>query len=343
MALAMHVADLDTSADILRKAVPKMAALDIPVTPENYAVWYEYILGCDLDLKRAIDGLLANEVPFTEDVNRGLYQNFILDDAPEIIESVQLETQLVINNLLTKIAQLGAGTQVFADSLKRTNEALQEELSAEQIQALLGQLSGDMDKVLDVNLSLQRELENLDRELSELKQEMDNLSTAALTDQLTSLRNRRAFDMELEEAMAAFRETGIRASLLLIEVDNFTSFTQTHGNVIGDKVLTYVAMTLRQGVREEDFIARYDTYAFVILLPNTRFHDALQVAEKLRERICEKHLTLGKEKKLSLGAITLSIGLSTLQPGDDMDSFFSRVDRALYRAKNDGKNCVRGD
>ncbi|MDU7808161.1 MAG: diguanylate cyclase, partial [Serratia marcescens] len=76
--------------------------------------------------------------------------------------------------------------------------------------------------------------------------------------------------------------------------------------------------------------------------PNTHFHDALQVAETLRERISERRLAIGKDKKLSLGAITVSIGLASLQKGDDAETLFSRADKALYEAKSDGRNCVRG-
>ena len=89
-----------------------------------------------------------------------------------------------------------------------------------------------------------------------------------------------------------------------------------------------------------DFVARYGGEEFVILLPNTRLTDALIVAEQLRKVISERKLSIGKDKKLSLGSISVSLGVSTLNISDDRESYFVRADEALYRAKSSGRNCV---
>ncbi|MDI5849486.1 hypothetical protein ODY81_16310 [Shewanella xiamenensis] len=109
--------ELDSAAQILRLAVPQMSALDIPVTPENYTVWYEYFAQSNLDLNRAIDGFLANNVVFTKEVNTSLYKNFIQEKSPEVIENVQIETQILINSLISKITQLTQGTEAFTSTL----------------------------------------------------------------------------------------------------------------------------------------------------------------------------------------------------------------------------------
>ena len=180
------------------------------------------------------------------------------------------------------------------------------------------------------------------QEVQNLKAEMENLSLAAMTDQLTSLHNRRAYEIAIQDHIHRAEEQQTRCSLLLVDIDRFKIFNDTYGHQIGDKVLAYVALALKQCVRGDDFVARYGGEEFVVLLPNTHFHDALQVAETLRERISERRLAIGKDKKLSLGAITVSIGLASLQKGDDAETLFSRADKALYEAKSDGRNCVRG-
>lgn len=334
--------ELDAAAQILRLAVPQMSALGIPVTPENYTVWYEYFSGMNLDLNRAIDGFIANHVLFTKEVNTSLYKNFIQEKSPEVIENVQIETQILINSLLSKIAQLNQGTVAFSGSLAEFGIKLQSSPDLNTLNQLVDGVMDEMQNLLLNNQNMEQSLNVMGQEVQSLKSEMENLSLAAMTDQLTSLHNRRAYELAIQDYVHCAKEQHTRCSLLLIDIDKFKNFNDTYGHQIGDKVLAYVALALKQCVRGDDFVARYGGEEFVVLLPNTHFHDALQVAETLRERISERRLTIGKDKKLSLGAITVSIGLASLQEGDDAETLFSRADKALYEAKSDGRNCVRG-
>ncbi|AAN55096.2 GGDEF domain-containing protein [Shewanella oneidensis MR-1] len=334
--------ELDASAQILRLAVPQMSALDIPVTPENYTVWYEYFAQSNLDLNRAIDGFLANNVVFTKEVNTSLYKNFIQEKSPEVIENVQIETQILINSLISKITQLNQGTEAFSNTLADFGLQLQSSPDVNTLNQLVDGVIDEMQNLLVNNQTMEQSLNAMGQEVQNLKTEMENLSLAAMTDQLTSLHNRRAYEIAIQDHIHRAEEQHTRCSLLLIDIDRFKVFNDTYGHQVGDKVLAYVALALKQCVRGDDFVARYGGEEFVVLLPNTHFHDALQVAETLRGRISERRLAIGKDKKLSLGAITVSIGLASLQKGDDAETLFSRADKALYEAKSDGRNCVRG-
>ncbi|VEE64481.1 Stalked cell differentiation-controlling protein [Shewanella putrefaciens] len=334
--------ELDCAAQILRLAVPQMSALDIPVTPENYTVWYEYFAQSNLDLNRAIDGFLANKVVFTKEVNTSLYKNFIQEKSPEVIENVQIETQILINSLISKISQLTQGTEAFSSTLVDFGLQLQSTPDVCTLNQLVGGVIDEMQNLLINNQNMEQSLTAMGQEVQNLKSEMENLSLAAMTDQLTSLHNRRAYEIAIQDHIHRAEEQQTRCSLLLIDIDRFKLFNDTYGHQVGDKVLAYVALALKQCVRGDDFVARYGGEEFVVVLPNTHFHDALQVAETLRERISERRLAIGKDKKLSLGAITVSIGLASLQKGDDAETLFSRADKALYEAKSDGRNCVRG-
>ncbi|MGL5046558.1 MAG: GGDEF domain-containing protein [Shewanella sp.] len=334
--------ELDSAAQILRLAVPQMSALDIPVTPENYTVWYEYFAGTNLDLNRAIDGFLANPVSFTKEINTSLYKTFILEQSPEIIENVQIETQMLINSLLSKISQLNQGTVAFSGTLAEFGLRLQTNPDINTLNEMVNSVVDEMQMLLINNREMDQSLRNMGQEVQNLKSEMENLSLTAMTDQLTSLHNRRAYELSIQDLIYHSQDQQTRCSLLLIDIDNFKAFNDTYGHLTGDKVLAYIALALKQCVRGDDFVARYGGEEFVVVLPNTHFHDAVQVAEHLRERISERHLTIGKDKKLSLGAITVSIGVASLQQGDDAETLFSRADTALFQAKSAGRNCVRG-
>ncbi|WP_394129953.1 GGDEF domain-containing protein [Shewanella maritima] len=333
--------NLEQTAQILRLAVPQMSSLQIPVTPENYAVWYEYFAETNLNLKRAIDGLIANNVVFTPEVNQGLYNRFIEERSPEVIENVQIETQILINSLFSKIEQLSEGTEVFSDTLVNFGDELQQNPSPDSLNQMIIGLAADVEKVIANNQEMKQSIHSLGQELTTLKSEMDNLSKVAMTDELTSLNNRRSYEMFAQEQVVLFNEKHVTCCLLVIDIDHFKQFNDTYGHLVGDKVLAYVALALKQAVKGEDFVARYGGEEFVIILPDTRLEDAVNLAEKIRLRIAQKQLTIGKENKQQLGNITVSIGVTSIQTGDDEDTLLARADEQLYNAKGSGRNCVK--
>ncbi len=342
MNLAKQLTETELSAKILRHAVPRMSELNIPVTPDNYAVWYEYFRGVNLDLKRAIDALVASRAHFTTEVNAGLYNDFIREKSPEVIESVQVETQILINNFMTRLSEVTAGTAQFNLSLNEFQHNISQDPDPQTLERLIDTLAEEVAQVVTSNREMESSLKVMNDEVAALKSEMENLNVAVMTDQLTSLRNRRAFDEEVLSHIQQFRREQRNSSLLLVDIDNFKQFNDTHGHLVGDKVLAYVALALKQGVRGDDFVARYGGEEFVILLPDTEQSGAMVVAEQLRSRIAERHLSIGKDKKLSLGAITVSIGVACLCHDDDRESYLTRADEALYRAKSAGRNCIKG-
>lgn len=340
MNLAKHLSDTELSAKILRHAVPKMSELNIPVTPTNYAVWYEYYLGINLDLKRAIDGLITNDVSFSAEINDGLYKNYIQEKSPEVIENVQIETQIIINNLLAKVSKMTEGTVNLSETLSEFNSELKQQPDVDVLTRLVDSLVDNMEEVTLSNKEMEGSLNSMRDEVSTLKKEMENLNLVAMTDQLTSLNNRRCFEDEVLKHLHQHIQNGSPSSMLLIDIDHFKQFNDSHGHLVGDKVLAYVAMALKQTVKGSDFVARYGGEEFVILLPNTNNSQALIVAEQVRKTISERKLTIGKGKKLSLGSITVSVGVSSLNISDDRESYFVRADEALYRAKSSGRNCI---
>jgi diguanylate cyclase (GGDEF)-like protein len=159
------------------------------------------------------------------------------------------------------------------------------------------------------------------------------LSELAAIDGLTQLRNRRAFEERMEDETRRFRRHGNEVSLVLLDIDHFKSFNDTFGHPKGDEVLRGVGRLIRRSLRATDFAARYGGEEFAIILPNTDLAGALIVAEQLRRAI--------ESATWEDRAITASIGVATMcEEVSTAEDLVDYADRALYRSKQAGRNCV---
>ena len=157
-----------------------------------------------------------------------------------------------------------------------------------------------------------------------------------LTDELTGVANRRAYEYELQRRHAQWNRTQEPLSLVLIDIDYFKSFNDRYGHQAGDVVLQSVAEGLQDAVRTVDLVARYGGEEFGIVLPNTGIEEAKEIAERIRS-IVESARFPYNGLKLRL---TVSLGLAQLMPGEELSDFVQRSDAALYFSKESGRNCV---
>jgi len=158
----------------------------------------------------------------------------------------------------------------------------------------------------------------------------------ARQDALTGLGNRRHVDTLLPELLRKARERGAALALVLVDIDHFKLINDRHGHLCGDRVLVVIAQMLRENTRSADLLARIGGEEFMIALPETEFARAIEVCERLRERVAAFAWgTLSDDL-----AVTISIGLAQ-SPPFDADELFDQADRALYRAKQAGRNRVR--
>jgi diguanylate cyclase len=176
-------------------------------------------------------------------------------------------------------------------------------------------------------------IDHLKRKLAEARQ-------AATSDALTGLANRRMFDAALAQAVRRSQTEGGALSLLLLDIDHFKRFNDTHGHLLGDSALRLVAGVLRSHIKGRDTAARYGGEEFAIILPGADLAGAVSVAEQIRQTL-ERRPVLNRSSGQRLGCITCSIGVAQYRPDEAIDALCARADRALYRAKDDGRNRVR--
>jgi len=155
---------------------------------------------------------------------------------------------------------------------------------------------------------------------------INKLEVLSRLDSLTGLLNRRVFSEELARAIASSRRHQRPLSVVLLDLDWFKRYNDTHGHQAGDRLLVDAAAAWTSCLREVDLIARYGGEEFVLLLPDCSLENAVATADRLREAT-------------PYGA-TCSAGVAVLEDGDTADHFVERADRGLYEAKASGRNCT---
>jgi diguanylate cyclase (GGDEF)-like protein len=185
-------------------------------------------------------------------------------------------------------------------------------------------------------------LETLGRqvmELLEMRRTVIGLSIANarlgqqnLTDAMTAVPNRRAYDHKLAEEFSRAKRTGNALSLLMIDIDLFKQYNDTFGHPAGDAALQSVARVLHASLRPYDFLARYGGEEFVIILPGTDLGDAVIVAERVRGLVANSDFPHRK--------FTISIGVAKLDTERGIKALVQAADNGLYRAKATGRNKV---
>ena len=160
-----------------------------------------------------------------------------------------------------------------------------------------------------------------------------NAVELASRDPLTGIHNRMAMNSALQREVDLAHRQGLPTSLLVIDIDHFKTCNDTHGHAFGDDVLVAVSQTIASTVRRSDLFFRYGGEEFVVLASHTAEEGAMLLAERIRENVAAMQTVRGRSTR-----ITVSTGVACLRDGEGPDGFFERADKALYRAKQGGRN-----
>lgn len=168
---------------------------------------------------------------------------------------------------------------------------------------------------------------------------IEDLKKIALLDPLTELPNRRSFDTRLNLCFAELRRHAIPFGLVFCDINYFKNFNDIYGHGVGDEVLKMVANTLRMNLRVTDFVGRWGGDEFMILVTHAGPKRILEVSEKLRTLVGNCFITI---KGRPVG-VTVTLGCTSAKEEDTAESIVERVDRLLYRGKEEGRGCVVSD
>lgn len=214
---------------------------------------------------------------------------------------------------------------------------------AERIRAINEALV-DFQKQQQSSHSLSEELAQLndrvraiESESTQAKALLEQERHRALHDPLTELPNREAYNERAAIELKRVQEQGDTLCLAVCDIDHFKQFNDRYGHQVGDRVLKLIAKALRKRLRAADFVARFGGEEFVIFLPRTEVEAASTVLDKIRQGIAASPFRVKQDPV----KITLSFGVTELVQSDTIAAAFARADKALYQAKDAGRNCVR--
>ncbi len=301
-------------------------------TPWRHTIVTTHPLG---DRLEASGWLAAFEIPFGEAYASllSLMRRILLIDLATILIFC-FAAYRITSAVLNPIESLSAGARRVAQGefeFEIPDPGTRDELGVliNAFNRMLQRVRTSQDEIVETN-------ENLRTHNIKLQQANELLEQLSITDGLTKLHNHRFFQDQLTREIRRAERASTPLSLLLVDIDDFKSLNDRYGHAAGDELLHGLSLIMNATVRSSDLLARYGGEEFAVLAPGTDRDGAYQLAEKLRTAIAESSFILGETMRLT--RVTVSVGVSQFT-GNRRD-FFEKADRALYRAKASGKNCV---
>lgn len=337
-----NIDDISKAIALLNQTLPEMNKRNIPTTPANYAIWYEYVSGDNKKLADAIHALDQQHATFSESILQELHAEYISNAHQAAVNKLSKSVKEIINDFLSKVNAEGNGLTHYAKTLAEFSSKVEDVNDISDIKNLITHLLDETKKREDATLNMQTSLETMSLEMKKLRTEVSKLNSEATTDTLTRINNRRAFEMEIDQQVSTCKSEAAPMCLLFIDIDHFKAFNSKFGHTIGDKVLRFVATLFKNNIKGSDSVARFGGKKFVILLPETKYDDALAVAENIRERLSKQTLS-DSAKKIELGTISASIGVASYVPNETSEDLIARAERCVHEAKHSGRNRVVGD
>lgn len=254
----------------------------------------------------------------------------------------ELELRDIINLLTKAMASLNVENLEFYQRVYDQSEKMIEITRLDDIKKIKAALKQEVDRMREtVDLKRdqeRRQFQKLAGQVDTLRQELETAKNKSMTDGLTGVYNRQAFDDYLKDTIERSQVMKTDFTLLMMDLDDFKTINDTYGHLIGDRVLVAFATKCRNAIRGDDFIARYGGEEFAIILPGASLRNALKKARLICETVAAARYSTDTGHTDSYLSMTVSIGVAAYKKGDDSVTLIARADKALYDAKKSGKN-----
>ena len=317
-----------------------MSQHDAAFNPLTYTVWFEYAAGMNAHLNRALEQLLKTKPRLTDDDLWEMYQSHVADVDPQAMHRIGGQLQKMMITLAGAAGSTGDNADQFSAQLDALAAGLQT-LNGELMTSVVSQAIEDTARMRNSAQALEAEVKGSQSEIERLQSELTRVRDESLIDALTQVLNRKGFDEKLTRMIERPVGQGQTHGLIMFDIDHFKKVNDTHGHVMGDRVLQAAGEVLRNCVPSGSpvRVARYGGEEFAMLVPESTVEECLRLAELVRTRTKALKIRDRRTQAVVL-TITISGGLAMLQPGEDAQTLTTRADGALYQSKQDGRDRI---
>ncbi|ATY83327.1 GGDEF domain-containing protein [Aeromonas veronii] len=316
-----------------------MIKYQIPTTPDNYHLWYNYVSASMPELNQAIDQAVKMQGTCSLTTCERLYHQYLAAQDEKQMEAMKLSLAAMANELGHSMQDAISDTGMFQEMLDKSFDKLSriddEGFSLEDTMGILRELVRESRDVRMSTMHFRNQLSNAEKEIKELRAALNETRKLANEDALTNLLNRRAFDLELEGLIRSQHPF----SLILADIDRFKNFNDEYGHLLGDQVLRAFSKRLRDACKEGVTAYRLGGEEFAMLVPHRSLALARQMAESMRRSI-ERMSILDRKSGRRIDHITASFGVGEFNGQESADCLVERTDKLLYKAKELGRNRV---
>ena len=329
--------DKQQAGQYAASAMERIAIEGLSPTPHVFELWYVYFSGQSPEVTKAIDILIANRQKISDQRCKDLYAKYLSEEREEAaIRKAGDQIHSTIQNVSGVVRNVKDATSEYSGKLGDVTARMNSVQDPGQFKELLSSVVKDTNNMIAQNHKLEEQLDQSSQIMEELQRNLETVRREALTDGLTGLSNRKAFDAELARIAS---EAQAASQSFTLDIDHFKSFNDNYGHLVGDQVLRLVARTMVDGVKGRDVAARYGGEEFGIILPETQLNAGVIVGNALRKAIATKDV-INRSTGEKLARITISAGVAEYSPGEDLNELIERADAALYTAKHNGRNQV---
>lgn len=329
----------ERTAELLRLALGHMGRHAAAFNPVTFTVWYEYVAGINPNLSASIDQRIKDASSIDDDTVVLLYKKFIAPADEETMKTISSEMERLMASMAQSASQTGDRAGTFGDQLKGLTTALASR-DVEQLKPRLTEVMAGTAAMKSSVETLRNKVTASQEEISRLRSDLERARDDAILDPMTGILNRRGFEKRIESLLAQKPADGISHCLVMLDIDHFKTVNDTHGHLMGDRVIQAVGEILRTSVTHAAHsAARYGGEEFALLLPQTSLDQSVQLAEAVRTRTKAMKIRHRTTQEVLL-TITISGGVAEMKPDDDATSLIARADAALYQAKSGGRDRV---
>ena len=325
---------------LARKAVEAMELHQVWPTPLNFELWLYYVGDPDCPLGREIERLMKSGAAITEAMAEDLAAQFLpkLRLNEEIRDAGhQLDRQLKSITSALDVAQ--RSNAVYGKTLAGASADLALEPDTNVLKEMVEGLAAATRKAQRESGALEKRLHSSTEEIVRLREHLEQVRREAMTDALTALANRKAFDEGLENACTEATANGRPLALAVIDIDHFKRFNDTWGHQTGDQVIRYVASVIGRVGAAPRIAARYGGEEFAIVFPASAVEAVARELDSVRHEIGSRALKR-RSTNDDLGTVTVSIGVAEYKAGEPAANLLERADAALYASKRGGRDRV---